>query len=156
MKRIIIVLLTAALMSNVASAQKISADKVPAAVLSTFKAKFPNATKTSWELEIVNEYEAGFKLNSEEVSANFDNTGKWLETETEIKVSALPAAVQAALTKDFAGFKIEEASKIESAKDGKCYEAEIEKGEETFDVLFTPDGKMLSKTKLEKEKDEKD
>ena len=156
MNRIIIVLLTAALMSNAACAQKISADKVPAAVLSAFKAKFPTATKTSWELENANEYEAGFKLNGEEVSANFDNTGKWLETETEIKVSALPAAVQAALTKDFAGFKIEEASKIESAKDGNCYEAEIEKGEETFDVLFTPDGKMLSKTKLEKEKDEKD
>jgi hypothetical protein len=156
MNRIIIVLLTAALMSNAACAQKISADKVPAAVTSAFKAKFPNATKTSWEMENANEYEAGFKLNGEEVSANFDNTGKWLETETEIKVSALPAAVQAVLTKDFAGFKIEEASKIESAKDGNCYEAEIEKGEETFDVLFSPDGKMLSKTKLEKEKDEKD
>ena len=68
----------------------------------------------------------------------------------------MPAAVQAALTKDFAGFKIEEASKIESAKDGNCYEAEIEKGEESFEVLFAPDGKMLSKTKLEEEKDEKD
>jgi len=156
MNRIIIVLLTAALMSNAACAQKISADKVPAAVTSAFKAKFPNATKTSWEMENANEYEAGFKLNGEEVSANFDNTGKWFETETEIKVSALPAAVQATLTKDFAGFKIEEASKIESAKDGNCYEAEIEKGEETFDVLFTPDGKMLSKTKLEKEKGKKD
>ncbi len=143
-------------MSNAACAQKISADKVPAAVLSAFKAKFPTATKTSWELENTNEYEAGFKLNGEEVSANFDNTGKWLETETEIKVSALPAAVQAALAKDYAGFKIEEASKIESAKDGNCFETEIEKGEETFDVLFTPDGKMLSKTKAEKEKDEKD
>jgi hypothetical protein len=138
-------------MSNAACAQKISADKVPAAVTSAFKAKFPKATKTSWEMENANEYEAGFKLNGEEVSANFDNTGKWLETETEIKVSALPAAVKAALSKDFAGFKIEEASKIESAKDGNCYEAELEKGEETFDVLFLPNGKILSKTKLEKE-----
>jgi hypothetical protein len=57
---------------------------------------------------------------------------------------------------DFMGYKMDEASKIESAKDGNCFEAEIEKGEETFDVLFTPDGKMLSKTKAEKEKDEKD
>jgi len=151
MNRIIIGLLTAALMSNAAYAQKISADKVPTAVTSAFKAKFPNATKTSWEMENANEYEASFKLNGKEVSANFDNTGKWLETETEIKVSALPAAVKAALSKDFAGFKIEEASKIESAKDGNCYEAELEKGEETFDVLFLPNGKILSKTKLEKE-----
>lgn len=156
MKIIIYLLLTIALMSNAAYAQKISADKFPAAVTSAFKAKFPNATKTSWELENANEYEAGFKLNGEEVSANFDNTGKWLETETEIKVSALPDAVQAALTKVFSGFKIEEASKIESVKNGNCFEAEIERGEEIFDVLFTLDGKVLSKTKVEEEKGEKD
>jgi hypothetical protein len=156
MKKIIYLLLTVALMSNAVCAQKISAGKVPATVTSAFKAKFPNATKTSWEMENENEYEAGFKLNSEEVSANFDKTGKWLETETEIKVSALPASVQSALSKDFAGFKINEASKIESLKNGNCFEAEIEKGEETFDVLFTTDGKMLSKTKTEKEKGDKD
>jgi hypothetical protein len=156
MNRIIIVLLTAAIMSNAACAQKISADKVPATVVSVFKAKFPNATKITWEIENANEFEASFKLNGKEVSANFDNTGKWLETETEIRVSALPSAVQVALTKDFTGFKIEEASKIESTKNGNCYEAEIEKGKESFDVLFTPEGKMLSKTKVEEEKGDKD
>lgn len=155
MKRIIYLLLTVALLSNAACAQKISADKVPAAVTSAFKAKFPTVTKASWEIENTNEYEAGFKWNGEEVSANFDKTGKWLETETEIKVSALPAPVQSALSKDFAGFQINEASKIESLKNGNCFEAEIEKGEETFDVLFTTDGKMLSKTKTEKEKGDK-
>ena len=75
---------------------------------------------------------------------------------SEIKISDLPTAVQSVLSKDFAGFKIEEASKIESAKNGNCFEAEIEKGKETFDVLFTPDGKVLSKTKVEEEKGEKD
>lgn len=153
MKRLIYSLLFAELMTNGASAQKIAADKVPAAVVSALTTKFPSATKTSWEIESTDEYEAGFKLNGELVSANFDNTGKWLETETEIKISDLPSAVLDALAKDFAGFKIEEASKIESSKDGNCYEAEVEKGEETFDVLFTPDGKVLSKTKLEEEKD---
>ena len=111
MKRIIYLLLIAALISNMGCAQKIATDKVPTVVTSAFKAKFPNATKTSWEMENANEYEAGFKQNGDEVSANFDNTGKWLETETEIKISALPVAVQNALSKDFAGFKIEEASK---------------------------------------------
>lgn len=153
MKRLIYLVLIAELMSNAASAQKIAADKVPIAVASALTAKFPSATKTSWEIENTNEYEAGFKLNGEEVSANFDNTGKWLETETEIKVSDLPFAVLEALAKDFAGFKIEEASKIESSKDGNCFEAEVEKGEEAFDVLFTSDGKVISKTKLEAEKD---
>jgi len=149
MKKIIFMLLTAAIMSNSACAQKISADKVPAAVASAFKTKFPTATKATWEMENKTEFEANFKLNGEEVSANFDNTGKWLETETEVEVSALPSAIQSTLKKDFAGFKINEASKIESIKNANCFEAEIEKGEETFDVLLSTDGNVLSKTKLE-------
>lgn len=149
MKNMIMVLLCAAAMSTMAYAQKISADKVPSVVSSAFKTKFPNAVKTKWEIENT-DYEAEFKINGEEMSANFDNAGNLLETETEIKVSALPAAVQASLKNDFNGYKINEASKINSAKYGDCYEAEVEKGEETFDVLFTADGKVLNKTKLEK------
>ncbi|MEO7174780.1 MAG: PepSY-like domain-containing protein [Saprospiraceae bacterium] len=128
---------------------------IPAAVSAAFKTKFPNAAKVSWEMENKTEYEANFKLNGEEVSANFDNTGKWLETETEIKTSALPAAVQSTLAKDFAGFKVEEASKINNVKNGNCFEAEIEKGEESYDILFSTEGKVLLKTKLE-EKEDKD
>ncbi len=154
MKKIIFVLLTAAIMSNVANAQKISTDKVPAAVTSAFKTKFPTVTKATWEMESKTEFEANFKLNGIETSANFDNSGKWLETETELKTTALPVAIQSTLKKDFVGFKINEASKIESVKHGKCYEAEIEKGEESFDVLFTSDGKVLSKTKLEEKEKE--
>ena len=48
-------------------AQKIATDKVPTVVTSAFKAKFPTAIKTSWEMENANEYEAGYKLNGEEV-----------------------------------------------------------------------------------------
>lgn len=154
MKKIMFMLLVAAMMSNAANAQKISADKVPAAVSAAFKTKFSTAEKVKWEMENT-EYEANFKLNGKEVSANFDETGKWLETETEIKVSDLPAAIQSTLKKDFAGFKVKEASKIESVKNGNGYEAEIEKGEETFDVLFSADGKVLSKTKIE-EKEKKE
>jgi hypothetical protein len=153
MKTIGFMLLSAILLGNAACAQKISADKLPASVTSAFKATFPSVSKVNWEMENANEYEAAFKLNGDEVSANFDKTGKWIETETEIKVSALPAPVQSAINKDFAGFKIEEATKVESAKNGNTFEAEIKKGEESYDVLYMPDGKMLSKTKVEEEKE---
>lgn len=155
MKKYLIMLLCAAFMSISVYAQKISADKVPAAASSAFKSKFPGATKVGWELENVNEYEAEFKLNGEEMSASYDKEGKWMETETEIKVSALPAAIQSALKKNFAEFKVKEASKIESAKNGNCFEAEIEKGKESYEALFTPEGKLLSKTKKEEKKEEK-
>lgn len=156
MKRIIFLLLSAAFMSNMAYAQKIATDKIPAVVTSAFKAKFPGAAKINWEMEKAKEYEATFKLNGSEMSANFDDSGKWLETETEIKISDLPVPVSSTLKKDFADFKINEASKIESSANGVCYEAELEKGKDTFDVLFTNEGKLLSKTKTEKEKSDKD
>ncbi len=149
-------ILAAVLITTIAFGQKVQETDVPASVIAAFKTKFPGIAKTTWEIENVTEYEVGFKLNGENTSANFDNTGKWLETETEIKTSALPASVQAALSKDFQGYKVEEASKIESVKDGNIFEAEIEKGEEEFDVLFTADGNLLSKTKEEEENGEKD
>lgn len=146
MKKLIFLLLGIALLSQVSFAQKVAASKVPNAVTSTFNSKFSSASNVKWELEDA-EYEANFKINGKEMSANFDKMGTWTETETEIKVSTLPASVRATLSKEFAGFKIEEASQIESAKNGNCYEAEIENGKESYDVLFSADGKFLSKTK---------
>lgn len=146
MKKIIFLLLGIALLSQVSFAQKVSSSKVPQAVTKTFKSKFPAASSVKWELEGA-EYEANFKINGKEMSANFDKMGAWTETETEIKVSALPATVRATLSKEFAGYKVKEASQIESAKNGSCYEAEIKKGKESFDVLFSAEGKYLSKTK---------
>lgn len=148
MKNIIIVLFAAVLMSHAACAQKISADKIPAPVINSFKAKFPDATNAKWEME-QSDYEANFKTGGKEVSAVFDATGKWLETETEINVSELPVSVQTAIPKNFAGYKIKEASKVESHKYGTCYEAEIEKGEETLDVLFSAEGKLINQSKAE-------
>jgi len=52
------------------------------------------------------------------MSANFDATGKWFETETEIKESDLPKEVSASVTKVFAGFKISEVAKTETPDKG--------------------------------------
>ncbi len=152
MTKVIIVLLVAALIGQTATAQKISTEKVPVAVKTAFKTKFPTVKNAKWEIENTKEFEAEFKLNGVETSANFDNTGQWLETETEIKYKALPKAVQNTLKNEFKNAEIAETAKIESAKEGISYEVEIEIKEDAFDVLFSPEGKILSKTKLEKEK----
>jgi len=148
MKTPLLLLLCAALCLHPAAAQKIANDKVPPAVLSSFKAKFPTATKAKWEMESKTEFEVNFRLDGKEVSANFALSGQWLETETEIKVSNLPAAIRSVLSTDFEGYDIEEASQIESLKNGNCFEAEIEKGGDAFDVLLTADGKIISKTRV--------
>jgi|SRR6185436_4049569 len=155
MKKKIMLLLGVAFFCVTSYAQKITADKVPAEVTSAFKAKFPEAKDIDWEMEKANEYEAGFKLNEVEQSASFTADGKWMETEAEIKVSELPAEVKQSIEKQFPGFKTEEASKIDNAQHGTCYEAEIEKGNESYEVLLNAKGDVLSKN-AEKEEDDKD
>jgi len=155
MKKIILGLFSTIILSLSVNAQKINTEKVPAAVTTAFQSKFTFATKVKWEMENKTEYEASFDMNGAEMSANFDSYGNWLETETEIKTTTLPIAVLAQLKSDFAGYKIEEASKIESTKNGTCYEAEIEKGLEKYDVLFTVDGKVISKSQIEKKEKKK-
>jgi len=155
MKNIIYLLVSAIFMSHAAYAQKITVGQVPVVVASALDSKFPKATKATWELE-KSVYEASFKLNGKEISACFDTAGTWLETETVINPDDLPYAVRATLKKDFDGWKIKEAAKIESVKHGNTFEAELEKDEESYEVLMTTDGQVLNKTLTVKEKEEKD
>jgi len=116
----------------------------PEKAQSAFKAKFPTATQVKWGKESKTEYEAEFKLGNNDVSANFDVAGNWLETETGIAIKDLPKAITDKLATDYKGYKISEAAKIEK-KEGITYEAEVKNGKVKKDLIFTADGKLLSK-----------
>lgn len=155
--RLVIVLLLGAIFTSVSGySQKISSDKVPQSVSELFKAKFPAAKKIEWEMENDQEYEAEFENGADEQSARFDRAGKWLETETEIKISELPQTVQDAIAKDFPGYKVNEACKVESVIHGNAYEVEVKKDKEEFDVLLDASGKILKKETEKPEADEKE
>jgi hypothetical protein len=126
---------------------------VPDAVKKAFTAQFTNATKIEWGLEKPGEFEAEFKLNKVEMSANFDEKGTLLETESEIKESDLPQAVKATLAKDFGGYKIDEVLKAE-AKGVTTFELTSQKDKKEFVLEFDINGKLLKQAE-EKEDDEK-
>lgn len=149
MKKKIMMLLCAAFLCITAYAQKISADKVPSPVMNAFKAKFPNAANPKWEMEDEKDYEVNFKMSNVAHSAVFNAKGVWLQTESELKVVELPASVTQAIAKQFPGFKVEKGEKFEDVAHGSCYEVEIEKGEETFDVLMKANGEVISKKAIE-------
>jgi uncharacterized membrane protein YkoI len=135
-------------------AQKISSDKVPANVLNAFKAKFPAATDVNWGVEKSTDYEAEFKINGEEYSANFNQNGKWLETEMNIDASKLPEPVSQTLAKEFAGFKISEAEKIETPDKGIVYEIEMKDDKGTSkEVEISAEGKVLDMETKKKDND---
>lgn len=129
----------------------------PAAVKAEFSKKFPKATKVEWGKENGKEWEAEFKLDGKEYSANFDNTGKWIETEYEIGVKDLPAVVKTTLDKESTGYKIEE-SLVTETSDLKAYEFVIEKGKDKLEIVIDQNGKMIKKevVKEEEEEDEKE
>lgn len=129
-------------------------DKIPAAAKAGFATKFPTAQKLKWSIEKPGEFEAEFTQNKVETSALFDTKGTLLETETEIKESELPQAVKASLSKDFAGYKLNEIEKATDAQSAVSYEMEAAKGKEKLEIAFDANGKLLKKEVLKDEKRE--
>lgn len=134
----------AALLAGTAHAQKMTAAQVPAAAQATFKAKFPAVKTVTWEKE-GDALEAGFKQNGKTMSAVITPAGVLQETETDMKAAELPAAVRAALARDYKAYQVKEAATIVKADGSTVYEAEVSKGGESMDVLFTADGKVAPK-----------
>jgi uncharacterized membrane protein YkoI len=138
------------LLSAGACAQGHSEKDVPVAVKSAFSQKFPDAKKVSWDMESATEWEAEFKLDGKEYSANFLTDGTWQETEHEIKTTEIPESIKQILAQDFAGFKIEEAE-ISEKSDASVYEVAVEKGEEEWELVFDTNGKLLEKKAIEED-----
>ena len=116
------------------------AAKPPVKVQKAFEAKFPDAVDVKWGKENSKEWEANFALNGVKMSANFKTTGDWVETESQIDVSALPEAVTAEIKRLHPNGEITAAYKIDSAKDGTKYEADVKTGKKTAEVFLKEDG----------------
>ncbi len=116
------------------------AQKTPSqAVLSSFNQKFPGVTDVDWSQEKNGEWEAEFDAaNGKEMSANFSADGAWLETEVEIAVAELPAAVRDAVAKIHPGKKIKEAAQITDPSGRTTYEAEVGRKDLIFDAGGNP------------------
>ncbi len=132
---------------NTATAQKVKEAEVPKAVMESFNNSFKDVKAEKWEKEKNGNFEAEFDFNKEEMSASYSADGKLMETETEIKVSALPATVSDYIAKNYPGQKIKEASKIMDDKGTLSYEAEIKKGKEDLDLIFDQSGNFLREAK---------
>lgn len=152
MKNLVLLIAVVAIFSLNACGQK--GKDIPENIKTAFTQKFPTATKVKWDKENEKEWEAEFKMDGKEYSANFDMNGAWMETEYEISVSEIPAAVKATLDTEFAGYKIDEPEVSETAT-AKLYEFELKKGKEELEVAIDLNGKVI-KNEVEKENKEED
>ncbi len=122
-----------------AFAQRTSA---PFRVQASFVKKFPNVKKVTWDKESEKEWEAEFKMDGIEYSANFLEDGTWKETEHEIKKNDIPESVLATLQTQFLGYSIDGVELIENPN-GSQYEIGLEKGKEEIEVLIGTDGQLI-------------
>lgn len=150
MNKYLTILSVSIMLSTGACAQEHSDEEIPETVKTAFSQKFPAAKKVSWGMESATEWEAEFKLDGKEYSANFLTDGTWHETEHEIKKVDIPEAIRQTLAKDFAGYEIEEAE-ISEKSNGSVYELAVEKGEEEWELVFDISGKLIEKKAIEEE-----
>lgn len=127
-------------------------DNVPTAVISAFNQKFPTAQDAEWEMEDETEWEAEFKLNDIEYSANFSINGEWKETEHEIIESEIPSDIRSLLDQRFTDYIVEEAE-ISESPTRKSFEFEIEIGEDKFEVVIDANGRLTQKTDNQEDKE---
>jgi hypothetical protein len=88
------------------------------------------------------------------MSACFDNSGKWIESETAISEKELPVAVINTLNTEFQGYKKSPVEIFENPE-MKGFELTLKKGESSLEVVIDNSGKIIKKTEV-KEDDEKD
>ena len=142
-------------LSVTACGQKVSEADVPQPVKATFMKQFPKADHAHWGMESKTVYEVEFKLGSEAMSATYGISGQWMETEKDIKASALPDAVRKTLADRYTGEKVKDLSYVENPQ-GTFYEADIEKGEVSKEVVFNADGTVFKEQVEENGKESKE
>ena len=123
--------------------------EVPKAVAQSFSKKFPEAKSIKWEQENMEEWEAEFRENGINYSANFGLDGAWIETEQHILVNDLPKPIKSLILKNYSSYKIDHAEIIETPE-FKGYEVELENKDQTIKLLLDKSGKIL-KEEIEKE-----
>ncbi len=116
---------------------------LPALVKTAFSNKYPSVTSIKWGKENAKEYEAEFKLNNTDVSANFKMDGTWVETETTIPANELPAAVTNAVNTKYQGAVYGRTEKIEKPGGKILYEVNITVKGKKKELELDPNGVIV-------------
>jgi hypothetical protein len=141
--------------------------KLPEAVRKTFRAHFPKAEIEKLEVEVedgVTVYDFEFKDGTVEKETDITADGTMLEFTIVIPAKAVPAPAMQAIRKGAEGATLKRIEQIEisyETKDGKVaklprpvthYAVEMEKGDQSAEIVVAPDGKVIEEPKWSKDK----
>nr|WP_294859545.1 PepSY-like domain-containing protein [uncultured Fluviicola sp.] len=105
-------------------ASTIDQQEIPSVVINAVMTRYPDATDLEWEVKD-GTYEAEFDLGKDDYEVWVNPQGTILKVEQEIRISQIPAAVLNKVKSDFDGFKMDDAKRVEIAKN-TYYEIELE------------------------------
>jgi len=128
---------------------------VPEKIIAAFNAKYAAATNLNWGKESDTEYEAEFKLNGKVMSANFDATGKWLETECILKKEDLPQPIMNTLKLQFGDYQVIKVESLEKPGVPMIFEVQLKKGETVVGLEVDESGMIANKETRTKENEDK-
>jgi hypothetical protein len=152
MKKFILLFAVSFLLISGGFAQHIETDKVPDAPKAALKKEFPKAIDQMWNLT-GSTYQVIFSVEKTRHAMKFDEKGNWIDKETRISKTALPKEITHSIAKNFAGYMIYEAEKVETPTKGKLYNVGLEKGKELLEVHLSMKGDVMDKVSKEKKTD---
>ena len=120
-------------------------EQAPEEVLSAFGTMFPGATHIEWSRQI-STFTANFYHEQHEKQAQFDSTGIWLQTRTEMSIYEAPAPVMATARK-LSNRKIDDVYLFEQSNGATAYYMVEYKQETPFStrqIHILTDGTILS------------
>jgi hypothetical protein len=119
MKQYGVLMIITALAGVSCNSQDVAASKVPAVVVNTLKAQYPNAARVEWE-KVGAHYEADFDTDAKtDITVQIDANGKMLMQKMDIGFNDLGDAIKNVLQQQYKNFKVDEVEKIE--KGGTVY-----------------------------------
>lgn len=131
--------------------QDLSKAEIFTTVKGSFEKMYPGAQVAEWELEKNNIYEVEFTYNNSEYEANYEEDGKWISTEREMKTNEIPLSISESLkASEWASWEIDEVNELSTPKQDKFYEVELEQGNDKLYLYYLPNGSLIEKAEKSK------
>src|SRR4030095_7375488 len=130
----------------------------PANIQASFTAKYPNATKVKWYTYTPavtvepgmwystlgpDDYYVSFVMDDQDYIAWYDNAN-WVYAIERIDNTELPDPVRSAISSQYPGFIITDVDREHDSKQ-LLYEVKLQKGNERWNVHYTPTGEVFKK-----------
>lgn len=146
MKRLILLLATVAALSAMTGCDKDDDRRVeiPSAVEGAFGELFPGATQVGWS-DRGGYLVASFRDADAQTRAWFAADGAWRMTETDLTYAQLPEAVRTAFeTGEYAAWRVDDVEQVLRVGLETVYVLEVERGKDEYELIYSPEGILLS------------